>query len=305
MSFDQYGLTNDYKQVETRYDESHEVLWTFMNQRNMIPCFNGEIVNELTHHHQEIKKTGGLLHFNGNVHNVRYSVAASLTPDVFNLGGQLTLIRELALNRQRDALKSYAIKALDVLATRTFRFNLPTLTTITLLQGHTLGAGFEAALTSDVVIAERKTIVGFPEIIFNLFPGMGAYSLVARKAGPKIADEMIHDGKLYTAEQAHEMGLVDILVEDGEGEKAVFTWIEKNKRLSNGYLAIQKAKARFNPVTYEELVDITHIWLDAALKLTERDFKVMERFIRSQEKLYVKPAEESSVNVVEILRSVV
>ena len=298
-----YGLNNNFKQVTTKYDESHEALWTFMNQKNTIPCFNGQIVEELTQHHAEIAKTGGLLHHNGNTHNIRYSIAASLTPNVFNLGGQLSLIRELALNRQRDALKSYAVKALDVLATRTFKFNIPTLTTISLLQGQTLGAGLEAALTSDVVIAERKTMIGFPEIMFNLFPGMGAYSLVARKAGTKVADDMILGGKLYTAEQAHELGLIDVLVEDGEGESAVYNWISGNKKLSNGYRAIQKAKARFNPVTYAELLDITYIWLDAALTLSERDFKVMERFIRSQEKLYVT-SEQSDTNVVEILRSV-
>ena len=303
MNITEYGLNNNFKQVTTRFDESHEALWTFMNQKNTIPCFNGQIVEELTQHHTEIAKTGGLLHHNGNTHNIRYSIAASLTPNVFNLGGQLSLIRELALNRQRDALKSYAVKALDVLATRTFKFNIPTLTTISLLQGQTLGAGLEAALTSDVVIAERKTMIGFPEIMFNLFPGMGAYSLVARKAGTKIADEMILGGKLYTAEQALELGLIDVLVEDGEGESAVYNWISGNKKLSNGYRAIQKAKARFNPVTYAELLDITNIWLDAALTLSERDFKVMERFIRSQERLYVT-AEQPANNVVEILRSV-
>jgi DSF synthase len=302
MTSTTYGLTNNYKQVNTRYDASHEVLWTFMNQKSMIPCYNGEIISELTRHHKEIENTAGILHADGNIHSIKYSVAASLTPDVFNLGGQLVLIRELALNRQREALMDYATKALDVLAQRTFRFNIPSLITITLLQGQTLGAGFEAALTSDVIIAERKSVLGFPEIMFNLFPGMGAYSLVARKVGTKIADELILGGKLYTAEEAHALGLVDVLVEDGQGEKAVYDWIEKNKRISNGYLAIQKAKNRYNPVTYAELTDITHIWLDAALKLNDRDFKVMERFIRSQEKRYLQ-VEMPVDNVIEMKRT--
>jgi DSF synthase len=296
-----YGLRNDYRQVETRFDASHEVLWTFMNQKNTIPCFNMEIVNELTSHHNEIESTGGFLTDNNGIYNIRYSVAASHTPDVFNLGGQLLLIKDLAQNRQRDALKEYAERSLNVLVQRTFRFNLPSLITISLLQGHTLGAGLEAALTSDVIIAERKSILGFPEIMFNLFPGMGAYSLLARKVGTKIADEMIHGGRLYTAEECLAMGLVDILVEDGAGEQAVYTWIEKNRRTSNGYLAIQKAKNRFSPITKEELYDITYIWLEAAMKLMDRDFKVMERFIRGQEKLYGASSAPSN-NVVDIKR---
>lgn len=294
-----YGLNNAFNQVTTRYDASHEVLWTFMNQKSRIPCYNGEILSELNQHHSEIEKTGGILSTDEGIFNIRYSVAASITPNVFNLGGHLALIRELARNRQKEALLDYAMRGLNVLAQRTFRFNIPSLITISLLQGETLGAGLEAALTSDVVIAERKSILAFPEIMFNLFPGMGAYSLVARKAGFKVADEMIHSGKLYTAEECFNLGVVDVLVEDGEGEAAVYKWIEKNKRTSNGFLAIQKAKNRVLPITYEELVDITHIWLDAALKLSERDFKVMERFVTSQERRYLQPAQNYD-NVIQL-----
>ena len=298
-----YGLSNNFNQVVTRYDQSHEVLWSFLSQKSTIPCFNVEIVNELTQHNLEIEKTGGILSSSdGCVLNIRYSVAASLTPNVFNLGGQLMLIRELARNRQREALKDYAFRSLNILIQRTFRYNIPSLILISLLQGQTLGAGLEAALTSDVIIAERKTMIGFPEIMFNLFPGMGAYSLLARKVGTKVADEMIHGGKIYTAEEGFKLGLIDILVDDEQGQKAVYDWIEKKKRLSNGYLAIQKAKNRFHPITKEELEDIAYIWLDAALKLNERDFKVMERFIRSQDKLYAPPKSIPD-NVIEFQKS--
>jgi DSF synthase len=47
-------------------------------------------------------------------------------------------------------------------------------TTIALVQGDALGGGFETALSSNVLIAERSAKLGFPEILFNLFPGMGA-----------------------------------------------------------------------------------------------------------------------------------
>lgn len=298
-----YGLSNHFKQVTTRYDASHEVLWSFMNQQNMVPCFNSEIIKELTEHHDEIAKSGGLLHLNNNIHHMRYSVAASLTPDVFNLGGQLTLIRKLALNREKEALKNYGLKALNVLVRRYFKFNISDLTTISLLQGQALGAGLEAALASDVIIAERKTMLGFPEIMFNLFPGMGAHCLLSRKVGPKIADEMILGGKIYTAEEAYNLGVVDVLVEDNEGVSEVYRWIEKNKKLSNGYQAIQKAKSRVNPITEQEMIDITLIWLDAAMKLNDRDFKVMERFTRSQEKRYCPLSENLPDNIVEFAKS--
>lgn len=284
----------NYNQLSVKYDKSHEVLWSAMNQKDIIPSFNPELVREITHHQNEIEKTGGILYDGNKVLNIRYAVAYSLTPNVFNLGGQLSLMRDLIVNRNREALRDYAIKATNTLAHRLFRFNVPSITTISLLQGNTLGAGLEAALTSDVIIAERKSIIGFPEILFNMFPGMGGYSLTARKAGTKVADEMILKGKLYTAEQAYEMGLVDVLVDDGQGEKAVYDWIEKNNRQSLGFLAVQKAKNRFNPITYDELLDITHIWLDTALKLSEHDLSIMERFVQRQELQYAKPKDTTS-----------
>jgi DSF synthase len=221
------------------------------------------------------------------------------------LGGHLGLIKELAANRNTEGLMRYAVKAIDLLNNRLTRFNQSNIVNITLVQGLALGGGLEGALASDVVIAERKSIFGFPEILFNMFPGMGGYSLVVRKVGAKIADEMILKGKQYTAQQAFDMGLVDVLVDDGEGEKAVYQWIEKNKRYYNGYLAAQRAKNRVNPITYDELLDITKMWVDVALKLSDREFSIMDRFIYSQEKQYLKQNAAHTVadNVVSIKRA--
>jgi DSF synthase len=295
MNIETCGLSNNFKQLSIRYDESHEALWTCFNQKNMIPCFNHELISELTQHQKEVQNTAGVLYDGDKAHHIKYSVAASVTPNVFNLGGHLAMIRELAIHQHREALLNYATKGIDVLANKLSRFNNSPIINISLVQGLALGGGLEAVLASDVVIAERKSLFGFPEILFNMFPGMGGYSLVARKAGVKIADEMILKGKQYTAEQAFEMGIVDVLVDDGQGEKAVYNWIEKNRRFSNGYLAAQKAKNHINPITNDELMDITRLWVDVALKLSEREFSIMNRFIYSQEKQYVTATKFNNV----------
>jgi DSF synthase len=191
-------------------------------------------------------------------------------------------------------LLRYAIACIDVIFPRTCHFDLP-LVTISLLQGDALGGGLEGALASDIIIAERKCQLGFPEILFNLFPGMGAYSLIARKVSPKFAEKMILSGKMYSAEELYEVGLIDILAENGRGIEAVNDYIKKQERRSNGFLAVQKARHRFNPVTQHELMDITTVWVDAALKLNEKDLKVMDRFVRSQEKLFLQPQVQHSL----------
>jgi DSF synthase len=280
-------LKAEYSQLRTRFDADQGVLWTLVSQK-AVPCVTPELLQDLGRHHESIEHSQGKLLIESELHEIRYSVLASITPGVFNLGGQLALFRQLIRNQDRESLLRYAVACIDVIFPRMRHFDLP-LVTITLLQGDALGGGLEAALASDIVIAERNCQLGFPEILFNLFPGMGAYSLVARKVSPKFAEKMILSGKIYSAEELHEIGVVDILAEDGKGVEAVNDYIKKQERRSNGFLAVQKARHRFNPLTYQELIDITTVWVDAALKLTEKDLKVMDRFVRSQEKLFLQP----------------
>jgi DSF synthase len=289
----QHPLEKDYSHLSVRFDSERGVLWTLLDPKN-VPCFNLDLLGQLRAHHDEIESHGSRPLDIGRRQEVRYSVLASLTPGIFNLGGQLALFRELIRSGNRDALLHYATKCIDVINQRVHHFSSP-LATITLLQGDALGGGFEAALTSDIIIAERRSQMGFPEILFNLFPGMGAYSLVARKVNPKFAEKMILGGKIYCAEELYEAGLIDILAEDGKGVEAVNDYIKKQERRSNGFLALQKARHRFNPVTQQELMDITTVWVDAALKLNEKDLKVMDRFVRSQEKLFLPPQVQPSL----------
>jgi DSF synthase len=145
-----------------------------------------------------------------------------------------------------------------------------------------MGGGFESALSAHIMIAEKSALMGLPEVLFNLFPGMGALSFLSRKIGMRAAEAMVRSGRVYTATELYEMGVVDVLAEDGQGEKALYDWVRKNHRSLNSFQAIQRAKQRVNPLTVEELYDITEIWVDAALRLSERDLKIMERLVRAQ-----------------------
>lgn len=285
-------LKTDYSIFRTRFDADHGVLWTIAKQ-DAVPCVTPQFLKELAEHWREIADSQGRVLVGEEFHDIRFSVLASITPGVFSLGGQLSLFRELIRKQDRDALLRYAAACIDVIYPRARHYDLP-LVTISLLQGDALGGGLEGALASDVIIAERNCQLGFPEILFNLFPGMGAYSLIARKVSPKFAEKMILGGKMYRADELYEAGLIDILADDGRGVEAVNDYIKKQERRSNGFLAVQKARHRFNPVTRQELMDITTVWVDAALKLNEKDLKVMDRFVRSQEKLFLQPQAQST-----------
>jgi len=286
LPFEINPLEIKYSQISTRFDPEYGVLWTEMNPRG-IPCCSRELLDDLDHHQKILEKSGGKIKIGDQLHDVRYAVAASLTPGVFNLGGDLGLFSALIKSKDRQALLKYSTKCLDVIFTRTSHYKFP-LITISLVQGDALGGGLEAALSSDVIIAERGAKMGFPEMLFNLIPGHGAFSMAARKIGVTEAERMILSGRIYTAEELHELGMVDVIADKGKGVEAVRDYVAKRARCSNAYMALQKARHRFNPVTYQEMMDITGIWIEAAMQLTEKDLKVMDRFLRSQQKLYGK-----------------
>jgi DSF synthase len=160
--------------------------------------------------------------------------------------------------------------------------DLPGVTTISLVQGECLGGGFEAALSSDVIVAEKSARFGFPEILFNLFPGMGAYSFLERKIGQRGAEEVLTSGKIYSADEMLALGVVDSVVEDGQGEAGVAALIRKRSRSRNGLAAIAAARRRVHRIDFSELLDIVHIWVDAALRLNPRDLKLMQRLVSRQ-----------------------
>jgi DSF synthase len=78
------------------------------------------------------------------------------------------------------------------------------------------------------------------------------------------------------------MGVVDILAEKGEGEMAIYQYIKQVQRSPNTYRAMQRVKDVTNPVTLDELLDIAHIWADAALELTSRDLRMMQKLVKRQ-----------------------
>jgi len=270
----------NYEQIEVKFEPEYAVAWTTLNPAGA-PCFNLDILEELRAHDEAIESSGGRLLHEGNLRQIRYYVVASKTENVFNFGGDLALFIQLVKAHDRDALTHYAKLCVRNMYSRICNYNSP-LTTISLVQGEALGGGFETALSSNVIIAERCARMGMPEILFNLFPGMGAYSLLARRLGMKRAEEMIFSGRIYSATELHEMGVVDILADDGLGETALYDYIRSNERRRNGMQAVFSCRQHFQPVTYEELLNITNVWVNAAMRLEEKDLKLMSRLVTSQ-----------------------
>ncbi len=215
--------------------------------------------------------------------SVRHVVLGSAVPGIYNLGGDLGLFARLIRERDLAALRHYGHVAVEAIHRNHTAFGLP-VTTIALVQGDALGGGFECALAHDVIVAERGAKFGLPEVLFNLFPGMGAYSFLSRRIGRIQAERMILSGKVYDAADLHEMGLVDVLAEKGEGEQAVRDYIERTGRRFNAHRALFETRRRVEPVTIEELRHVVDGWAEAALNLGEADLRKMLRLAAAQDR---------------------
>lgn len=277
-------FAEDYGELDVVYDDAERVLWYYMAPRTR-PSFTRGMLADIR------RLQGRASEVIGNTTDtreiaIRYLVLASRIPGIFNLGGDLELIGRLVREQNRVGLADYARACIDVLYRNVIGLDRP-LVTVSVVQGHALGGGFEAALSSKLIIAEEQAKFGFPEVLFNLFPGMGAYSLLSRRIGPIDAERMITSGRTYKAEQLYELGVVDILAPPGEAERAFYEYIGRSGRRFNAHLGVYRARQRFADVTFDELNDVAEAWVDAAMSLGAADLRKIDRFAASQDKRQV------------------
>jgi DSF synthase len=267
-------------QLRVHFEKDTRALWSRWAPEPR-PCFNPTLLASIRAYQDFLAASGGRIDCLGEEHPIEYIVLASGTPGVFNLGGDLDLFKQLIDARDRQGLLRYGRACIDVLYRNYVGHELP-VTTISLVQGECLGGGFEAALSSDVLVAEKNARFGFPEILFNLFPGMGAYSFLERRLGERGAEQVITSGKIYSAEEMAGLGVVDVLAENGSGEAEVAALIRRRVRSRNGLAALAAVRRRVHRIEFSELLDIVEIWVDSALRLNPRDLKLMQRLVSRQ-----------------------
>jgi DSF synthase len=203
--------------------------------------------------------------------------------DVFNLGGDLALFAQMIRSGNRGRLLEYAKLCVEV-AYNFHRLYENRVHSIAVIQGDALGGGFEAALCCHTIIAEEGTGMGFPEVMFDLFPGMGAYTFLTRRVSPAQAERMMLDARVYPVEELHRMGIVDMVVPKGDGLMAARETVKRHQRMGNALRAMNTVRHACQPVTLDELLAVTTEWVDAAMRLNDRGLRTMERLIRAQQR---------------------
>jgi DSF synthase len=264
-------------ELDVLYQPETEALWTFMRPAGR-PSFTPPMLGDFEDWQRLISES-----FGPDQVPLKYLILGSRAPGVFCYGGDLALFRQLILDHNRDGLVRYGHRCCQILHRNINTLHLPILT-IGLVQGAALGGGFEALLSFDSIIAERGATFGLPEVMFGLFPGMGAHALLSRKLGSAMADRVITSNRTYSAQEMYDLGIVQHIAEDGEGVEATRDFIRRNDRRHSGLVAARRATKVSWALELSELTRITEIWADAALALGEQDLRLMERLAAAQQR---------------------
>jgi cyclohexa-1,5-dienecarbonyl-CoA hydratase len=136
--------------------------------------------------------------------------------------------------------------------------------TISAINGHALGGGMELALCCDVILAEKNSSIGFPEITIACFPPVASILL------PRAARWLLFSGESISAWRAYELGIIhDLYQDDSELNKIT----DRYKSLSMDALRSLKSAIR-KSLAFD---------FDAALAETERVYK--EELLKSPDVL--------------------
>ncbi|MDP2871611.1 MAG: enoyl-CoA hydratase-related protein [Bacillota bacterium] len=111
---------------------------------------------------------------------------------------------------------------------------------IAAIGGYCLGGGMELALACDIRVAAASARMGQPEVGLGICPGFGGTQRMARLVGPGKAKELIFSAAPITGEEAHRIGLVDVLA--GPGEHLTRALQLAGKIAGQAPLAVARAK---------------------------------------------------------------
>ena len=118
-------------------------------------------------------------------------------------------IKELQNLRKNKAAEQKLFDAFDEI----YNIKKPV---IALVEGYALGGGMELALICDFIIASENAKFGQPEVNLGLIPGIGGTQRLKRSAGKYNANYLCMTGEIISAQQAHNIGVVSVVLKAEE-----------------------------------------------------------------------------------------
>ncbi|MBW2512961.1 MAG: enoyl-CoA hydratase/isomerase family protein [Deltaproteobacteria bacterium] len=143
---------------------------------------------------------------------------------------------------------------------------------IAAVNGFALGGGSEIALACDFIYASTNAKFGLPEITLGIIPGFGGTQRLPRLIGKNLAKELIFSGKMISAEEAKQMGIVNQIHE----AESLMEAVQKTARMiaAKGKISLRAAKEVINRGMDVDLRTGCHMEIDAfSLCMASEDAK--------------------------------
>ena len=180
--------------IRREIGDDHVCLLVFDRPESGANIFDAATLDELNEHLDSIE----------NDNSLRGLIIASAKKSIFVAGADLKTLLQQAQSGDMRAFIAHGQRVLNRLA----ELKIPTVAAI---HGASAGGGYEVTLACDYRIAsdDPATRIGLPETTLGLIPAWGGCTRLPRLIGVEKAAEVIAKGKLYSAEEARKLGLVD------------------------------------------------------------------------------------------------
>lgn len=205
---------------------------TFDRPGSAANIFDAAALEQLNEQLDFIEKEGSL----------RGLILASAKKSIFVAGADLQTLLQQARSGELRAFIARGQHIFNRLAT----LEIPTVAAI---HGASAGGGYEVALACDwrVASADPSTRIGLPETTLGLVPAWGGCTRLARLIGVEKAVEVIVKGRLYPAQEALQLGLVDEVAPQDQLLDAARKKLSQGKRNLEGRTPASPAPQQLRP----------------------------------------------------------
>jgi 3-hydroxyacyl-CoA dehydrogenase / enoyl-CoA hydratase / 3-hydroxybutyryl-CoA epimerase len=180
--------------IRREIGDDHVCLLVFDRPESGANIFDAATLDELNEHLDSVENDASL----------RGLIIASAKKSIFVAGADLKTLLQQA---QSSDMRAFIARGQQVL-NRLAELKIPTVAAI---HGASAGGGYEVTLACDYRMAsdDPATRIGLPETTLGLIPAWGGCTRLPRLIGIEKAAEVIAKGRLYPAQEARKLGLVD------------------------------------------------------------------------------------------------
>lgn len=273
--------TKQFEQLDTYYDTINEALWCVLKPAP-VPVFTPILLNNIRSA-QDMVAEGC---YNHKENSPKYIIWMSQRSDTFSLGIDLDYVSKLVINKDEKKLESYLQLCIDVFYINLLKLDIKPIISISLIRGKTYGVGLEAALTSDIVIAEEGTRCCFPEVRYNLLPSLGFITMLMRQYNNAGMLPHFFKGCCIPLNHLIDIQLIENIVPINQGIPTIQNFIENTRKKHRVYSYLYTEKAKSILRSSNEIEEFKNMWLDVALNLNQNDIKKLKRLSQVVNRLY-------------------